>query len=304
MESLVNKLNRVKSVFNVNEVINRNISIIDIKDYYKTNIIPYFLFHNKEDFVHNGITRGIEYSDHDVYEHPKIVEKYIKELGATKCLELATGKGASSLYLARLFPEVKFHAINLPDGQIEIAIRKAQSVSNFFPEEGDYHDLSNYRVNEFDIVFVFEALCHSNAKEKVAQQVHRVLKPGGLFIVIDGYLNKYTKDLNDEEFLAKQLSEKGMVVNSFEYYGDVKNEITNSGFQEVFEEDASSLILPSLYRFERLSCWILFRVPLLGKVIARLLPRDFVNNAITGYLLPNLIQSKVACYYITVFKKI
>lgn len=304
METLDEKLARVKSVFDINQIINRNTGLDDIKKYYRVNIIPYFLFHNKEGFVHNGITRGKKYSDEDVYEQPKIAEKYIKEIGAKKCLELATGKGASSLYLAKKFSEVQFFAINLPDGQLEIAKKKAREVKNFFPEKGDYHDLGKYVDNSFDIVFVFEALCHSSNKGKVAGEVHRLLKSGGLFIVVDGYLGKPINELTKNELLAKQLSEKGMVVESFELYGDVKEATTSKGFQLVFEEDTSLLILPSLGRFEKLSRKALFKIPFLGKVIARILPRDFVNNAVSGYLMPTLIQNKVACYYITVFKKI
>lgn len=238
-----------------------------------------------------------------MYEQPKIVEKYIKETGAKKCLELATGKGASSLYLARKFPEVKFFAINLPDVQLEIAKRKARKVKNFFPEEGDYHDLTKYSDNSFDIVLVFEALCHSNDKAEVADEVHRALKLGGLFIVIDGYLSKPINELAENELLAKQLSEKGMVVERFELYDDVKKTISSKGFKSIFEEDVSILLVPSLRRFENLSHKVLFKNPFFGRVITKMLPKDFVNNAVSGYLMPNLIQNKVACYYITVFEK-
>ncbi|MBU0534836.1 class I SAM-dependent methyltransferase [Patescibacteria group bacterium] len=304
METLEEKLKRVKLVFNIDEVISRRTNLDDIKNYYRVNIIPYFLFHNKRDFVHNGISRGKRYSDKDVYEQPKIVEKYIREMGAKRCLELATGKGASSFYLAEIFPNVKFFAINLADGQLEIAKKKARRVDNFFPEEGDYHDLGNYHDNDFDIVFVFEALCHSNDKGKVAKQVYRLLKQGGLFIVIDGYLNKPLGELSETELLAKKLSERGIVVEKFELYDDVKKDIVTKGFQVIYEKNASLLVLPSLYRFEKLSHEVLFRIPLFGKMIVKLLPRDFVNNALSGYLMPTLIQTKVACYCITVFEKV
>ena len=35
-----------------------------------------------------------------------------------------------------------------------------------------------------------ESLCHSNNKKSVAKQIFNILKPGGHFVIIDGYLQK------------------------------------------------------------------------------------------------------------------
>ena len=218
-------------------------------------------------------------------------------------MELATGKGASSVYLAKKFPDVAFYALNLADGQLDIAKKKACSVKNFYPDEGDYHDLSRYSTGSFDIVFIFDALCYSNDKGKVSEEVHRILKPGGLFVVIDGYSTRTDQDLTETELLGIHLMEKGMVVEKFEQYSKVKNDVLSKGFSIVSEEDTSTLILPSLYRFEVLAYRGFFKFPKLGKLLARILPQDFVNNAVSGYLMPILVQDKLVCYYITVFKK-
>lgn len=303
MLTLSEKLKRINQVFDTNKVKDRGTTNEDVAKYYKTNILPYFWFHNNQGFVHMGLSKGNHYSSADVLEQPKFVAKYIESANATKVLELATGKGASCMYLANKYPKVTFYGVDLPESQIEVAKKEIKNYANFFVNEGDFHNLSLYETNFFDIVFVIEALCHSDSKDIVAREVNRVLKPNGLFIVVDGYLLKPQSELNKEELEAKELTEKGMAVNNFELYQDVKRKIMHAGFDVEYEENTTERIIPTLKRFGRLASLALFSFTPLGYLISNLFPKDFVYNSISGYLMPNLVEQGVVCYYITVFRK-
>lgn len=301
--SLKTKLEKIKLIFDVDKVVHIRTDIYSIAKYYRINQLAYSIFHNKDGFVHMGISRNGSYNKNDLTEQPKIVQKYITSLKAENILELATGKGASSDYLARNNPNIKFCAIDLPNGQLDAAFKKAKKLNNFFPKEGDFHNLGTYKSKFFDIVFVFESLCHSTNKTKVLREVKRILKDTGVFIIIDAYLAKPVAGYQKEEILAKNLVEKGMLVEDFEFYGKFKKTIDSEGFKILDEEDASELIMPTLKRFEHQAS-LLFSLPkLFTKKVIKILPHELVNNAVSGYLMPNLIEEKIAKYTILVLGK-
>lgn len=292
---LEKRLDKVGQVFDIDKVLSVRSDPVSIARYYRINKLAYALFHNPNGFVHMGISRDLKYSHDDLLEQPKLVAKYIKQLNARNVLELAAGKGASSVYLAKKFPKIKFAGIDLFSGQ--------KKISNFSPVEGDYHDLSRYPNKHFDVVFVIEGLCHSVRKGQVANEVWRVLRSGGVFIVFDGYLGESEDSLNVDERLAKKLTERGMVVDSFEEYKDVREKILSAGFGVAHEENVSKFVMPTLRRFEKLARRVVFAHPRPGRLVVRVLPDELTGNAISGYLMPLLVEIGVAKYMILVVEK-
>lgn len=301
--NLKQKLEDISRVFKIEDVLNVEANKEYIQKYYQINKIPYSLFHTKTDFVHMGISRDGVYKEDDLFEAARVVEKYIKNLKGDKVLELAAGRGANSFYLAEKFPNVEFYGIDISREQLDYAfekVKKKKGGGNYHPDFGDYHDLSKFGNETFDIVFVIEALCHSTDKNKVFAEVWRVLKNNGVFIVIDGYSNK--NQMTDDEKTALQLVTKGMALECFEYYDSVIIKAKENKFKVEFEEDVSKFVLPTMERFERKAAKF-FRFPILAKAIAKIFPKEFLYNAIAGYLSAALVENDVCSYTITVFKK-
>lgn len=300
---LKQKLEIIRKVFNIEDILNIKIDNEYIRKYYKINKIPYSLFHTKTDFVHMGISRDGIYKEDDLYEAAKVVEKYIKKTnGACKILELATGRGANSVYLAEKFPKVKFYGIDLSKGQLDYAFKKAKTVKNYYPDFGDFHDLSKFKSETFDIIFIIEALCYSVDKNKVLSEVYRILKKGGVFIVIDGYSNKKTEQMTPDEKIALRLVEVGMALEKFEFYPDFIDKTRKNNFKIDFEEDASLFVIPNMDRFERKSAKF-FKFPKIAKIAAKLFPKEFSYNTLFGYLTSTLMRMNTCRYMITVLKK-
>ena len=193
--------------------------------------------------------------------------------------------------------------IDLPDGQLDVAIRKAKQIKKFYPVEGDYHDLSRFENDEFDLVFIFEALCHSDTKWLVAKEIYRVLKPGCITIIADGYSGKENCQLTKTEMLAKDLTGKGVSVNDFESYNTVRTIMLDTGFVIISEEDVSNLIIPNLSRYENMAAKTIFNHPAFGHWFVKLFPQEFALNAISGYLMPLGIKMGINKYYLSVFQK-
>ena len=252
-----------------------------------------------------GVTRGDKFKKEDLLEPLKKVSEYIrksKSAQIAKVLELATGKGANSSYLAQIFPEVDFFGLDLPSGQIDLAQMAAAALKNFKVVEGDFHDLSQFENQSVDLGFIIESLCYSDKKSIVAKEVNRVLKKGGYFIVVDGYSGPKTDTLTMTEILTKRLVEKGMLVNNLETYSKVRGDILKEGFDLVEEEDVSKLVIPTVKRFEK-SADLFFKLGFLAKLIIKVLPDEFTHNVVSGFLLPDVLESGYGVYFISVFRK-
>ena len=297
---LKEKLVKIAQVFDIDKLQTINADKNYIRGYYLKNKIPYSVFHTKQNFVHMGVSRDEIFKEEDLLEHVKFVEGYIEKSNATKVLELATGRGANSSWLAKKYPLVSFHGVDLSEGQISFAKREANKFQNFTAGLGDFHNLEQFADSTFDIIFIVEALCHSNATERVMSEVERVLKTNGHFIVYDGYLGN--KDLTDDERLAAKITELGMAVAEFLKYDDFKNIAKNVGLEMTEEENLSQFVIPTMQRFEKLAGRF-FIHPRKAKFLSWLLPQEFIYNSVSGMLMPVLFKSKVFEYWVTVFQK-
>jgi ubiquinone/menaquinone biosynthesis C-methylase UbiE len=300
--SLSKKLSRIRSLFPVQDIKQKRMDLEYVASYYKTNRLAYSLFHTMSDAMYMGISRDGKYKQDDLYEAARTVEKFIRPNQTKHILELATGRGATSAFLAKKYASIEFDGIDISQGQLDFAYKKARRLKTYHPQLGDYHDLHGYENEYFDIIFVIEALCYSKNKEKVLKEVKRVLKPHGIFIILDGYRNHQITSFTQDEEDAMELTQRGMAVETFETYESFRSTAKKAGFSLVSEENASEYILPTLYRFERTANFFV-SIPLISQMLVKIFPSQFTWNAISALLMPELIKRKLACYYITVLRR-
>lgn len=205
-------------------------------------------------------------------------------------------------YLASRLSDTEFSGIDLPNGQLDMAFKKCQSLSNCTVYSGDYHNLSRFGTDSFDLVYAIEALSYSQHKDTVLKEAKRILRPSGLLIIIDGYAGKDRDNFSKIEEIAFKLAEKGMMLPVVEYYNDLQKKIDNSRMKIIFEEDVTKFIKPTLDRLCRHSKW-LFQFPWLGRIIVRILPSEVFGSAVSAYLMPEFGAIGLGKYYITVIQK-
>ena len=287
----MSKLEKIKKFIDCNWFLENNVSI---KKYYKVNKKAYRFFHSKRGFMHMKISFNGKMQDCGDEYQPNTVMKYINE--KTKhILELGCGQGANLYYLAIKNKDIKFTGIDLYPS-IDKKLANVTLIS------ADYHSLDKIKSNSQEIVYAFETLCYSQNKEIIFKEVSRVLKKGGVFIIFDGYSNVKEKDISLEQKELMNLVSKGMGVSEFEYYENIKNYANRNNFKEIEIKELTREILPNTDKFKNIvEKGMKFGV--LFKFFCKILPREFVGNAISGYLLSEALEEKLYCYYEHIYKK-
>lgn len=128
-------------------------------------------------------------------------------------LDAGCGVGGSSFYLAKNFGcnctgiTLSTHQLNL--AKIYQKQKQLEALTHF--EIMDY-TATTFANESFDIVWGCESICYAYDKQVFLKEVHRLLKPGGRFIMADGMLPNFRN--NKHSTIAKWL--KGWQVNYLE----------------------------------------------------------------------------------------
>lgn len=272
-----------------------------IQTYYRVTRHAYSRWHDPGGAVHMGLSAGESFHPGDFEAQARFVESRLPA-GARAVLELGTGRAMNALWLARRHPEIEVLGLDLTEAQLAYARADGADVPNFRAARGDFHDLSALAPGSVDLAFVVEALCHSADKPRVASEVVRVLRPGGLFIVIDGYRTRPEAACTPAENRALRLLARGMAVAAFQPYDAVRGALVRAGLEIVEEEDRSAQLMPSLRRHAaRAERFVARRIA--GWLARRVLPRPLVGTIVSGALFPALLERGLIAYWITVLRK-
>ncbi|MDB5281426.1 MAG: Methyltransferase type 11 [Bacteroidota bacterium] len=118
-----------------------------------------------------------------------------------KLLDAGCGVCGPARYFASHF-DVTIEAVTATKLQAEIAEQRNKEANldkRIKVKHGDFHFLSDYYpANSFDIVYFFESFCHSYDIQRVMDEVHKVLKPGGAIYMKDWFLAERLKNKNTE----------------------------------------------------------------------------------------------------------
>lgn len=104
----------------------------------------------------------------------------------SRVLDVGAGYGGSMRYIAKRFG-CHCVALNLSEveNQRDREMNKEQGLADLIDVVDASFEKLDYPDNSFDIVWSQDAILHSDHREKVFEEVARVLKPGGEFIMTD-----------------------------------------------------------------------------------------------------------------------
>jgi ubiquinone/menaquinone biosynthesis C-methylase UbiE len=295
-EELLSKyLQKVARIFNVDAILDSDIDAAHIIKYYEQSEPGYRLFHSTEGSIHMALNYDGRFDKAGYYEQARIVSQHINELTAKDVLEIASGKGFNSIFLAQRHNEVEFSGVDLTPAHVKLAQRKSLKFNNLEFSLGDFQDLK-FAPQSFDIVFEVESICHATDMRAALLEAYRVLKPGGRFIVIDGFRKPGFENLDSKMKTAAKLVEVSMAVGHpwmIDSWLDLADEV---GFTVRKVEDLSYAIMPNLKKFQLLARGY-FKYPSIGKYILRISNPNLVKNAIAGLLMPITLEANVQGYY-------
>jgi ubiquinone/menaquinone biosynthesis C-methylase UbiE len=111
----------------------------------------------------------------------------LPSVGGKRLLEVGCGNGVQAMYLHEKFTPQHVSAIDLNEGNIEIARNelKKKGIEGILFQVDDAHHLSTIESNSIDFVINIESAFHYPDKAKFLSQIHRVLKPEGAFVIAD-----------------------------------------------------------------------------------------------------------------------
>ena len=100
------------------------------------------------------------------------------DLGGKTVLDIGCGKGRFLRILGKHFPDLQLHGLDISDEMVKCC------PENVIATAGSMHEI-NYPDSHFDFVYSVEVLEHSVDVLSALNEMVRVLKPGGKFVIID-----------------------------------------------------------------------------------------------------------------------
>lgn len=296
-------LRKIDRIFNIRSLLGEDISSQFVVDYYKQSDYGYRVFHSMEGSVHMALNFDGQFDATGYYGQAKLVREYIAQTGAKRVLELGSGKGFNSIYLAKAISESRFTGIDLTPDHVAIAEKKRQEVrvNNAHFLVGNFQNLP-FDSEEFDLIFEVESICHADDMSQALSEAYRVLRPGGLFVLFDGFRKPGYERLGKEVQTASRLAEVTMAVGRSWVIDQWVQLANNAEFQVERVEDFSEAIMPNLLRFQKLARGY-FKFPALSNVLLQVLPPHLVKNSIAGLLMPFTVRAGAQGYYMIVLTR-
>ena len=271
-----------------------------IRYYKKTKYLLYRLVGSKNGEMHIDISddgiykKGVKYQE---YHEERLNEILTNNPEIKNVLELGCGQGANMAYLAKRNPNVRFQGIDLYP-----SLDKRNRKYDISLIQGDYHDLSMIEDNSIDMVYALETLCYSQNKNQIFKEVNRVLKPNGLFIIYDAYLNKKRSELSEIEQIGAKLVESGYYLNEFEYIGNIDRYIKDNNFEIVKVEDMKKKVINHLKQYQyRIQKY--FKFGPLFTIFCKLIPKEVLGNIVPVYFMADTIEMDLSVYVNHVLRK-
>jgi demethylmenaquinone methyltransferase/2-methoxy-6-polyprenyl-1,4-benzoquinol methylase len=132
------------------------------------------------DFLNRVLTFGL-----DINWRKKVV-KIVSENKAKKILDIATGTGDLAINLSQI-KDVKIIGLDISKGMLSIAkekVKKKKLSSKIDLILGDSEKLP-FENNQFDAITVGYGVRNFEDLDKGLQEIYRVLKPNGVFVVLE-----------------------------------------------------------------------------------------------------------------------
>ncbi len=161
--------------------------------------------------------------------HAKMADwgmSHLPEMTPAKVLEVGCGGGRNAGELAKRYPSAKVTAIDYSD----VSVTKATDYNKAVIEAGRMRvkrgDVSNLQlpIDTYDLATAFETVYFWPGLEKCFAEVYRVLKPGGVFMIVN------ESDGMDDASLKYEKIIDGMKCYTIEQIGAA---LKAAGFSEV-----------------------------------------------------------------------
>jgi ubiquinone/menaquinone biosynthesis C-methylase UbiE len=160
-------------------------------------------------------------------------------------LEIGCGRGGFSRFMKQEYPTFgSFYACDYSETALEVGKESEPDSSKIIWQKEDIQNLS-FDSSSFDIVISCETIEHVPFPYKALEELNRVLKPGGIFILTcPSYFNFFGIWCLYRKFIGKPFTEGGQPYVNYILFPSIYFKIKSMGFivKDVF---SSELIVPA-----------------------------------------------------------
>jgi len=210
----------------------------------------------------------------------------VEGIAEPQLLDLGCGLGATLRSFARRLPKAWLLGITRVPWQVE----KARTLNHAAGcgervrvMEGDYEETVLPSAG-YDGVYALESSCHAHGADKGAllAEAHRLLRPGGRFIVADGFLarDRFANAL--QQSIYRKLCEC-WVIEQLAHLDRFKARLEEIGFTDIIIEHLQMRVAPSVSHIPWVTLKFLLTDVLFGK---GKMTRARWNNVLAPVLLP------------------
>lgn len=265
-----------------------------IRRYYEDSRLGYRFVHSREGAMHMALNPGGTFDRVGYEGQARLVEQRFAPATA-EVLELACGNGYNLELLAARHRDKRFLGIDLVARQLARCHHRLAGHDNARAVAGDFQAL-DLRDASYDCVFAVESLCHATDLPAAFAEVKRVLRPGGRFVVIDGWRTAGFDGLPAAVREATANVERAMAVADGQQLPAWRAAAGDAGLRVIEDLDLSAQIMPNLERLARIAETGLLSHRLRARLLKLVVPRPLLMNAVAGYLSPLTIRAGAHTY--------
>jgi tocopherol O-methyltransferase len=215
--------------------------------------------------VHHGYyERGIHTHAQSVLNMNDVVGRLLslEKKGGHRAhiLDAGCGIGGTVVHLAKCYPSLSWTGITVIPEHVEMArqLSHDQGVSHIteFLVQDFMH--TEFPSDHFDAVYLLESACYAQNKDVLCRELHRILKPGGMLVLIDAFLTDATRSRLVERVLTWFCGGWGLpgLISTDECV----SLLDAQGFREICSKDLSKNVTRSILHGDLLSIPYLFSV--------------------------------------------
>lgn len=218
-------------------------------------------------------------------------------------VDMGCGLGATVRYGAQNFPGANFTGFTITPWQVKQSgeLIDQLGLSNAEVKFGDYNQLP-IESETIDAAYGLESICHAEGTDKAGplSEAYRVLKTGGSFTMVDGFIKKPEAQLSQTVKNIYDVVFENWALPSFPNINEVVYKMKCLGFHEIEVKEISWQIAPSAVHAPILTLLFLIKSLLKGEKLKKQSWKNLKACFMIFFL--GLFRSSIGYYKITARK--